>query len=110
MDKEWKYDRYDIAMSWAVAEHVGNEYSEGIVEGLTRLSDIVHFSAGPPGQGGLGHINCKSPEWWGEIFKQYGYIYDPESTAAWFEPLNEKYGDERFGCCVRNCARIYKKK
>jgi len=110
LDGEWEYDKYDIALSWAVAEHVGKEFAEGIVEGLTRLSDTVHFSAAPPGQGGRGHINCQTPEWWEKIFKKHRYVLDPVSTLRWLHPLGKKYGDEKFGRCVRNCARIYRKK
>ena len=107
---DWKYKKYDLAISWVMAEHVDVGYASDIVEGLTRLADTVHFAAGPPGQAGVNHVNLKPPEWWAKIFKKYGYVLDPVYTCRWFMPLEKKYGDNRYGKCIREFSRIYRKR
>jgi hypothetical protein len=50
-------ERFDLAASLEVAEHLSSARADGFVEHLTRLSDRVLFSAEVPGQGGYGHRN-----------------------------------------------------
>ena len=58
LNKSFEVDRrFDLAMSMEVAEHLVPESSANFVRSLTRLSDIVLFSAAVPGQGGTNHIN-----------------------------------------------------
>ncbi len=71
-------DRFDMAASIEVAEHIEPERSEAFVEELCALSDVVLFSAGIPGQGGAGHINLRFQDDWAEMFAARGYLcYDP---------------------------------
>ncbi|MGI3184284.1 methyltransferase domain-containing protein [Nioella aestuarii] len=70
--------RYDLATTIEVAEHLSPERSEGFVDDLCALSDVVLFSAGVPGQGGAGHINLRFQGEWAEMFQDRGYAcYDP---------------------------------
>lgn len=70
--------RYDLATSIEVAEHLVPDRSEGFVEDLCALSDVVLFSAGVPGQGGAGHINLRFQGEWAQMFQAQGYgCYDP---------------------------------
>lgn len=70
--------RYDLAASIEVAEHLNPERSEGFVDDLCALSDVVLFSAGVPGQGGAGHINLRWQSAWARMFAARGYqCYDP---------------------------------
>jgi len=65
--------RYDLAMSFEVAEHLEETYAAGFVKLLCSLSDIVVFSAAVPGQGGTHHINEQTQGYWVDIFAQNGY-------------------------------------
>ena len=70
-------EKYDLAISVEVAEHLHNNCSVHFVETLTSYSDVVLFSAAIPYQGGEHHINCNPPQFWVDIFKKYGYdCYD----------------------------------
>lgn len=65
--------RYDMAISLEVAEHLHESAAEQFVEGITKASDVILFSAAHPGQGGDGHINEQPFEYWQERFKAHGY-------------------------------------
>ena len=69
--------RFDLAMSLEVAEHLPEACSKIFVKNLTRLGDVVLFSAAVVGQGGEHHVNEKPLEFWKEIFESEGYAcYD----------------------------------
>lgn len=65
--------RCDLAMSLEVAEHLPASSARSFVEQLTRLSDIVLFSAAIPGQGGTHHVNEQWPDYWAREFESRGY-------------------------------------
>ena len=65
--------KYDIAMSFEVAEHIEKKYADIFVDNLTQLSDIIIFSAAIPNQGGVGHVNEEWPSYWSNKFKDRGY-------------------------------------
>lgn len=65
--------RFDLVISLEVAEHLPEPVSASFVESLTRHSDMVLFSAAPPGQGGHDHINEKDYEFWRHLFAEQGY-------------------------------------
>lgn len=66
--------RFDLAISLEVAEHLSEKRSEGFVNDLIKLSDIILFSATIPFQPGDHHINCKAPDYWKKLFEQRGYM------------------------------------
>lgn len=66
--------RFDLAMSLEVAEHLPASVASRFVEDLTRLSDVVLFSASMIGQDGQYHINEQLPEYWAKIFSGFGYV------------------------------------
>ena len=75
--KNTNNEKYDLAISVEVAEHLHNNCSVNFVETLTSYSDVILFSAAIPYQEGEHHINCKPPQFWVDIFKKYGYdCYD----------------------------------
>ena len=67
-------ERYDLAMSLEVAEHLAEKAADNFVYQLTRLSDRVLFSAAIPGQGGLHHLNEQPPNYWAKKFATRGFI------------------------------------
>lgn len=66
--------RYDLAISLEVAEHLLPQSAKGFVTSLTNMADFVLFSAAIPGQGGINHINEQWPDYWIDLFKEYGYV------------------------------------
>lgn len=76
--------RFDLALSTEVAEHLPRETSEGLVNLLCDLSDVVVFSAAIPHQGGIGHVNQNWPSFWVEHFRRRGYgVLDIVRPAVW---------------------------
>ena len=65
--------KYDLCMSLEVSEHIEPEYTDVYIQTLVDLSDRILFSAAPPGQRGLYHVNCQHPQYWHDTFAEYGY-------------------------------------
>ncbi|MBR4382939.1 MAG: methyltransferase domain-containing protein [Selenomonadaceae bacterium] len=66
--------RFDLAMTLEVAEHLSPERADSFVEDLTKLSDVILFSAAIPAQGGVNHVNEQWPSYWAEKFLRFGYV------------------------------------
>jgi len=96
MDLEKEFvtpERYDLALSLEVAEHLPPDAAGGFVDTLTAVSDFVLFSAAIPRQGGRGHVNEQWPGYWAALFAERGYaaldfvrrrIWDDERIPAWY--------------------------
>jgi cyclopropane fatty-acyl-phospholipid synthase-like methyltransferase len=67
-------ERFDLAMSLEVAEHLSPQRSDSFVTDLCKASDVVVFSAATPGQDGDGHQNEQWPSYWAERFVRHGYM------------------------------------
>lgn len=67
-------ERFDLAMSLEVAEHLKPERAVGFVNDLCRASDIVLFSAAAPGADGDGHQNEQWASYWAEHFIRQDYV------------------------------------
>jgi SAM-dependent methyltransferase len=85
--------RCDLAICLEVAEHLPEHAAPTVVENLTRLSNIVLFSAAIPGQGGTGHANEQWPDYWAAHFEARGYaladvvrtpLWDDERVPYWY--------------------------
>jgi hypothetical protein len=77
-------ERFDLAMSIEVVEHLSPAAGEAVVDSLTRLSDVVLFSAAFTGQGGVRHVNERYHSHWGGLFRARGYrVYDCFRPALW---------------------------
>lgn len=88
-----KLKKYDLAMSLEVAEHLEERRASTFIEDLTKLSDIVVFSAAIPGQEGTQHINEQFLGYWIDKFEKNNYkcydiirplIWDKDTIAWWF--------------------------
>jgi 2-polyprenyl-3-methyl-5-hydroxy-6-metoxy-1,4-benzoquinol methylase len=76
-------DKYECSISLETGEHIETQYSEQFVKNIvesTSDNGIILYSAAQPGQGGTGHINCQTREYWIEIFSRYNFKYDEELT------------------------------
>lgn len=66
--------KYDVLLTVEVAEHIEPENAEVFINNLTKLSDIIIFSAAIPHQSGTHHVNEQWPNYWEEIFNRKDYI------------------------------------
>jgi hypothetical protein len=95
-------ERFDLAMSLEVAEHLEEEAADNFVRQLTKISDRIFFSAAIPGQGGLHHLNERPPSYWTKKFKTYGF-----DQLDFLRPLF--WDDERIEWWYRQNFFIYEK-
>ncbi len=65
--------RFDLAISVEVAEHIPSRCADVFVDTLTRHAPVILFSAGIPHWGGRGHVNEQWQEYWIEKFSQRSY-------------------------------------
>lgn len=84
-----RYKR-DLVMCIEVAEHLNRRHSRQLVENCVRLGNQVLFTAAPPGQKGIGHINLRPQEFWQALFRQFGYGQDTSKTERIREELRER--------------------
>ena len=61
-------------MTLEVGEHLSPARADSFVEDLTRLSDVILFSAAIPAQGGTNHVNEQWQSYWAEKFSRRGYV------------------------------------
>lgn len=78
--------RFALVQCLEVAEHLPEESAPLLVASLCRHSDIVLFSAAPPGQGGESHLNERPYGYWRDHFAAQGY--------ALFDPLRHRLRDD----------------
>lgn len=78
-------DRFDLAISCEVAEHLEPQHAETFVRRLIELSNIVYLTAAEPlssGGTGLYHFNEQSNDYWINLFEKNDAILDREMTTA----------------------------
>ena len=73
----------DTLICTEVAEHVPPEHSGALVGLCSKLAEhAIVWSAAPPGQGGVDHINEQPPSYWLEQFAVLGWVPDMLKTSA----------------------------
>jgi SAM-dependent methyltransferase len=83
-------ERFGLTLCLEVAEHLPAESAGFLVKALTRLSDVVLFSAAIPFQGGVNHVNEQWPEYWALLFEAHRYICcDCLRERFWTDPAVE---------------------
>lgn len=73
----------DTVICFEVLEHIDPVYADQEVEALYNAvtpGGTLVFTAAQPGQGGVGHINCRKKEYWLKKFVEKGMIYHPGLT------------------------------
>jgi hypothetical protein len=79
-------ERFDVAMSLEVAEHLPAEFAASFVSNLTQLSDVIIFGAAIPGQGGTNHVNERWPSYWVALFEKLGFLcFDVLRGDMWYD-------------------------
>jgi SAM-dependent methyltransferase len=74
---------FDVAVSMEVAEHLPARTADRFVSLLTQLSQVVVFTAAPPGQGGTDHVNEQPPSYWIAKFRGRDFYVDDVLSARW---------------------------
>ena len=76
--------RFDLVESLEVAEHLSPARADSFVEDLTRLGDVILFSAAIPAQGGTNHVNERWQSYWAQKFLRLNYVaVDCIRPAIW---------------------------
>jgi len=71
---------FDLAYCFEVAEHLPPSLGDRLVTFLVGLAPLIVFTAAPPGQGGLGHVNERAPEYWIDRFSANGAAHDGRAS------------------------------
>lgn len=66
--------KFDLVLSLEVAEHLPKECAETFIYSLTKIGDIILFSAAIPYQGGTNHLNEQWQDYWAKLFKKRDYL------------------------------------
>jgi len=72
--------KYDLCLCLEVAEHIEERYSDILINSLARSSPNIVFTAAPPGQEGLNHVNLKPYDWWIRKFEGINFKFDKSLT------------------------------
>lgn len=70
--------KFDLVWCFEVIEHIHPDFESNMLKTLTNHSDTVILSAAPPGQGGTGHFNEQTEEYWINRFEKLGYRYNKQ--------------------------------
>jgi hypothetical protein len=80
-------ERFDLAISVEVAEHLPPSGAQAFVGELVRLAPVVLFSAAIPLQGGVDHRNERWQSYWQGLFAREGYrAIDVIRPRVWEDP------------------------
>lgn len=75
---------FDLGLCLEVAEHLPPATSGQLVHGLCRIAPVILFSAAPPLQPGVRHVNTHWPSFWAELFDREGFLtFDFLRTEFW---------------------------
>jgi glycosyltransferase involved in cell wall biosynthesis len=99
----------EVVTCYEVLEHIDPVYGDDCVDALYDAIEpggTMIFTAAQPGQGGVGHINCRKRQYWLDKFVAKGLIYHPGLTDDLI--AFEKKGIH-MGWFIRN-VMVFKKK
>ena len=100
-------ERFDLAMSLEVAEHLEPSSARTFIRSLTDLSDVILFGAAYTKQGGDNHINEQAQTYWAEIFRSFEYVpYDLFRPVVWGDDKIPFWYQQNTFLYVRRNARL----
>jgi SAM-dependent methyltransferase len=70
---------FDLAYSCEFVEHVEEKYIPNFIETF-KLAHNVILTYAPENTPGHHHVNCKSEEYWIQIFESYNFLFDRKIT------------------------------
>jgi SAM-dependent methyltransferase len=92
-DEDNKEIVFDLGWSCEFVEHVEQQYVSNFMKTFQQCKYIAMTYAAP-GQGGHHHVNENTPDYWKNVFTQYGFYYlEHETTELVGNALLDK--DER---------------
>lgn len=66
-------DSADLVLCLEMAEHIDAQYQVDIVKAVSKATErYLIWTAAVPGQGGVGHINCRPVHFWETLFAEQG--------------------------------------
>jgi len=71
---EYSYQKSNLAISLEVVEHISKDRANLHILRMCQTSEVILFSGAVKGQGGTGHINEQTLEYWVNQFKSHGWI------------------------------------
>lgn len=80
MQPDLEIEAVDVAICMEVAEHIRAMAEAWLVWLLCQFAPVTVFTAAPPGQGGNGHVNEQSMDYWIELFATAGRRPDQKAT------------------------------
>ena len=87
-------DPADIVICLEVAEHIDQVHSDRVIASVarnTRPGGWIIWSAAQPAQGGVGHINCQSPQYWRELARNHGLLPRPDWEQRLHDDITAGY-------------------
>jgi len=100
--------RFDLAISTELGEHLKPASARILVQSLIKLADVVLFSAAYTGQGGVGHINEQPHSYWAKMFVADGYVpFDIFRSQIWGDPEVPYYYQQNVFLYVRKGSESY---
>ncbi len=94
--------KFDIVMSLEVGEHMPEKYELVFIKNLIKhTSKKIILSWAIVGQGGYGHVNCKSNEYIKSIFIQNGFVCNEEEE--------NKLRESAFNSWFKNTIMVFDK-
>ena len=100
----------DLAMSIEVAEHILPEKSEVLVDNLVNASSkYILFTAAPPGQGGVCHINERERGFWLKLFSDRGFQYSKKDVEAIRAETNKIANNSKYFSLIREQILFFRK-
>lgn len=97
----------DVCICVEVAEHLPAKFADILAENVAaHARQMIIWSAAPPGQGGVDHVNEQPPMYWLDRFKAFGWMADVAKTKAlrivmWEWKAQHCYCRENFYVLVR---------
>ena len=85
-------EKAELVMCIEVAEHIDSEFEDQVVKKVvSTVGKTLIWTAAVPGQGGIGHINCKNKEEWSEKIIKAGLTRNYEKEKELIEYISQGY-------------------
>jgi hypothetical protein len=102
-------ERFDLAISVEVAEHLKEEAAKTFIDNITALSDVIMFGAAYTKQGGDNHINEQPTTYWAKMFIDVNYMpYDIFRQTFWGNKEIESWYQQNTFIYVKHTSNVNK--
>jgi SAM-dependent methyltransferase len=79
-------DKADTVICLEVAEHIEELQADRVAAQVARcVNQTLIWTAAQPGQGGIGHINCQTREYWEKKLSEQGLVRNREKETDMLE-------------------------